>query len=183
MTITFKDDSDVIIYALEKIISFARERQHLFVASCIWWIASVIGLEQGLVNHIDNLRERKRLVPLEAESKEKDLNKVKSVIYEKAVSATSRDLAEDHRIRIDSPRIHPDRVCHVDCNGTLDHLDSVFKETEEFLQSSKLQRHKFDPLRRTRQGRTQKKKLTKGERKQLNRVIQKSPDSVRKFIQ
>jgi hypothetical protein len=64
MTITFENDSDVIVYALEKIIPFARENQFLFVANCVWWISEIIGLELGLVAHINNLEERKSLVPL-----------------------------------------------------------------------------------------------------------------------
>jgi hypothetical protein len=60
MTITFENDKDVIIYALEKIISFAREGQLLFVANCAWWIAGVTGLDSGLVTFIDNLEARKR---------------------------------------------------------------------------------------------------------------------------
>ena len=55
MILNFKNDSEVIIYALEKIISFARQNQYFFVASCVWWIASVTGLDSGLRKHIDNL--------------------------------------------------------------------------------------------------------------------------------
>ena len=55
MTITFDNDTDVIDYALEKIVSFARENQYLFVANCVWWIAGIIGLDNRLINHIDNL--------------------------------------------------------------------------------------------------------------------------------
>jgi hypothetical protein len=56
MTITFEHDSDVIVYALEKVISYARKTQQVFVAQCVWWLASIIGLEHGLVIHIDNQR-------------------------------------------------------------------------------------------------------------------------------
>jgi hypothetical protein len=77
MTITFESDSDVIVYALEKIISFARENQYLFVANCAWWISGVINLQQGLINHIDNLEARK------------------AVIYNRAISATPRDIARE----------------------------------------------------------------------------------------
>ena len=59
MTITFTNDSDIIVYALEKIISFARENQYFFVANCAWWFAGVIGLDEGLTIHIDNLVSRK----------------------------------------------------------------------------------------------------------------------------
>jgi hypothetical protein len=56
MTITFENDNDVIVYALEKIISYARRTQQIFVAQCVWWHASIIGLEQGINNYIDNLQ-------------------------------------------------------------------------------------------------------------------------------
>ena len=58
MPITFENDNDVIIYALEKVISYARRTQQIFVAQCVWWLASIIGLEQGLVNYIDNIQSR-----------------------------------------------------------------------------------------------------------------------------
>jgi hypothetical protein len=58
MTVSFENDNDVIIYALEKIISYARRTQQIFVAHCVWWLASIIGLEQGLVNYIDNIQSR-----------------------------------------------------------------------------------------------------------------------------
>jgi hypothetical protein len=58
MTITCEDDNDIIIYALERIVSSARKSQQIFVAQCVWWLVPVIGLEQGLVRHIDNLIRR-----------------------------------------------------------------------------------------------------------------------------
>jgi hypothetical protein len=54
MTLTFECDKDVIVYALEKIIVFAKENQYLFVANCVWWIAGVIGLDSSLTTFIDN---------------------------------------------------------------------------------------------------------------------------------
>jgi hypothetical protein len=75
MTITFENDSDVIVYALEKIISFARENQYLFVANCTWWIAGIIGLDSGLTIYIDRLVSQ---IP---------------VRQERAISATPRDIA------------------------------------------------------------------------------------------
>jgi hypothetical protein len=77
MTITFENDSDVIIYTLEKIILFARENQYLFVANCAWWIASTIGLDEGLVIHIDNLVNQNR------------------ISNRREVSATPRDIARE----------------------------------------------------------------------------------------
>jgi hypothetical protein len=58
MTITFESDKDVIVFALEKIISYARENRYIFLAQSVWWISSIIGLQQGLVVHIDNLKLR-----------------------------------------------------------------------------------------------------------------------------
>jgi hypothetical protein len=55
MTITLENDSDVIVYALEIKISFARENQYLFVVNCAWWIAGIIGFDSGLIALINNL--------------------------------------------------------------------------------------------------------------------------------
>jgi hypothetical protein len=80
MTITFENDSDVIVYALEKIISFARDNQYLFVANCAWWIAGVIGLESGLVTHIDNLEIRRRAHrPREISNTPRDIMRLESI--------------------------------------------------------------------------------------------------------
>jgi len=71
MPITFENDNDVIVYAFKKIISYARENQYIFLAQSIWWIASIIGLQQGLIIHIDNLTNRSNVTPaavLKAES-------------------------------------------------------------------------------------------------------------------
>jgi hypothetical protein len=53
MTFSFKNDNDIIVYALEKVVSYASRFQHVFLAQCVWWLASVIGLEQELVTFID----------------------------------------------------------------------------------------------------------------------------------
>jgi hypothetical protein len=58
MTITFGNDNNVIVYALETIISYARHNQYIFLAQSVWWISSIIGLQQGLVNDIDTLKAR-----------------------------------------------------------------------------------------------------------------------------
>jgi hypothetical protein len=58
MNMSVESNSDVIIYAPEKIISYARNNQHIFPAQSVWWIASVIGLQNRLITHIDNLQSR-----------------------------------------------------------------------------------------------------------------------------
>jgi len=61
MTITFENDNNVIVYALENILAYARSTQQIFVAQCIWWLASIRGLEQGLISYIDNVRTRTKI--------------------------------------------------------------------------------------------------------------------------
>ena len=58
MTITFETDNDVIVYALEKIISCAQDNHYIFVAQSVRWIASITALQQGLVIFTDNLDQR-----------------------------------------------------------------------------------------------------------------------------
>jgi len=58
MTITFENDKNIITYALEEILSHDRIKQSIFVAQSVWWISGIIGLQEGLVTHIDNLRIR-----------------------------------------------------------------------------------------------------------------------------
>jgi hypothetical protein len=111
MTITFESTNDVIIYALEKVIGYARTTQQIFVAQYVWWLASVIGLELELVIYIDMLQEREG-VSLEAQSTREDQripnqdqypqqvhpDRVSQISRGKSVSATPRDLTEDQRL-------------------------------------------------------------------------------------
>jgi len=56
MTSTFENDNDVMVYAIEKSISYATKNRYMFVAPSIWWIASVSGLTEGLVIYIEQLQ-------------------------------------------------------------------------------------------------------------------------------
>jgi hypothetical protein len=115
MTITFENESDVIIYSLEKIISFAREEHYFFVANCAWWIASIIGLESDLIIYIDRLATQipirqestvlaipraiiRRALPKQQQPRNESPNYTPSVSQkpgrqERAVSSTPRDIA------------------------------------------------------------------------------------------
>jgi hypothetical protein len=93
MTITFESDKDVIVYALEKIISYARENQYIFLAQSIWWISSIIGIQEGLVIHIDNLKARREVNPV------------------KEVCNTS-----DGSIPSSETIIHPSRIHQIQCS-------------------------------------------------------------------
>jgi len=144
MTITFENDSDVIIYALEKIISFARRNRHLFVANCVWWISGLIGLEFGLINYIDYLGENKPSVPLEDSSGKFYLDSDQQNLSGRAISSTPRDLTEDQ------------------C------FDIVLSKAEESLATSKgprntRQRNRINPLPQTK---NQLKKARKAKRLQ-----------------
>jgi len=110
MTITVENDNDVILYAFEKVISFRRRTQQISVAQCVWWLTRVIGLEEGLVIHIDNLRSRELLVVQEeshcpGERNQAYINVPAEIHPERAqqieivreVSTTRRDLSEVSR--------------------------------------------------------------------------------------
>jgi len=62
MTITFENDNDVIVYTFERIISYARKHQYIFVAQSVWWLASIVGSTEGLVIHIDNFNKRTNII-------------------------------------------------------------------------------------------------------------------------
>jgi hypothetical protein len=117
MTITFENDNDVIVHALEKVISYARRTQQIFVAQCVWWLASIIGLEQGLIIHIDNLQERTNIgrnqysenvdipgkdIEIVESSQDRSAkihpDRVPQIAKERAVSTVPRDLTEDQRL-------------------------------------------------------------------------------------
>jgi hypothetical protein len=87
MTVTFENDNDIIVYALEKIIAYARRTQQIFVAQCVWWLASIIGLEQGLANYIDTIQSRINVV----------VSSEKAPEARKSVSPVPRDNQEDQR--------------------------------------------------------------------------------------
>jgi len=135
MTITFDNDNDVVVYALERIISYARTHRYFFVTQCVWWLASSIGLEKGLVVHIDNLR-------------------IQSEVY----------LSPSDRATV-TARVHPERVSQIELSGLNDEdyiccdigesskaeseysntsqdqkYDQVFHNCEEFLRQFEIDR-------------------------------------------
>ena len=108
MPITFENDNDVIVYALERVIDYARRTQKIFVAHCVWWLASIIGLEPELIIDIDTLRDQGRVSPqiysTEGNQQVPDQNQCRQQVHpdrvsqvdkEKSVSTTRRDLTED----------------------------------------------------------------------------------------
>ena len=153
MTITFENDRDVIIYALEKIISYARNNQYIFLAQSVWWIASILELQEGLIIHINNLKEWSNIGRLE-------------IPCESAIPATTSVVEDDH--------IHPERIArllHTDSDYIDSELESnsttetnihneVIDNYEAFLEQSKQERKAIG--RRTRQvNRVVKRKINK----------------------
>jgi hypothetical protein len=61
MTVTLENENDVIVYTLEKIITYIKDNQYIFLVQRVWWIVSVLGLQAGLVIHIDNIRARSEI--------------------------------------------------------------------------------------------------------------------------
>jgi hypothetical protein len=171
MTITFENYHDVIVYALEKIISHTRRTQQIFVAQCVWRLASIIGLEQGLIIHIDNLNSRvETTVPSKSSPVNLATTSVKpfeNLRSERAVSDMPRDLQEDQRINSGSDLIHPDRRSQVETSN-LDISDvnlgspkqslplGITGSTKAFLRESRKERKKIlkrkDCLSTTRSG-------------------------------
>jgi len=168
MTITLKNDNDVIVYGLEKIISYARENQYIFLAQSIWWIASIIGLQQGLIIHIDNLKNRE------------------TVISDAASKATL--VAHIDCNQKDMGKVHPDRIGQIDNKGEISItprdlaedqcLDNILENAERILASSERARNQWqlnrdDPLPETKKqlGKNRKtKRLQKARNKaQSNR--------------
>jgi hypothetical protein len=185
MTITFENDNDVIVYALEMITYYARNNQYIFLAQSVWWISSIIGLQSELVTHIDNLRRRKvqnTEIGLENADKALRPDNEQKESCGRAVSNIPRDLQEEPRNKLDFPAVHLDRISQINNSAVTDSLDKVLEKAEEVPKQAQPLRKRFDPLQRTNQGKLLPRKLVKKEPKQLNRIIQESPDLVREFI-
>jgi len=165
MTITFESDSDVIVYALEKIISFARSNQLFFVASCVWWIASQVGLDSGLKTFIDNLEIRKRTNQTrEVSTKPRDIARSSSIDL-KQLQLEESIIQNRAHSDLQLQNIHPDRIERilgkesepaVPRDLTEDQrLDRILDSAERVIQDSckargQLQRKRNNPLRQTK---------------------------------
>jgi hypothetical protein len=138
MTINFENENDVIVFALEKIISFARNNHYILLAQSVSWISSIIGLQQGLIVHIDNIRKREiaskefSVVTSEERIAETDIRHTTIPVHpsrrlqvpkDREVSSTPRDLSEDQR------------------------LDQVLEDTETFLEESSRARNTWQQNR------------------------------------
>jgi hypothetical protein len=128
MSITFESDKDVIVYALEKIISYARENQYIFLAQSIWWISSILGLQEGLIIHIDNLKIRSKIT-------EKDLSSKATAESE----STNIHLSRVNRIQHSDPDYSDSEHESISTTETDIH-NEVINNCEAFLQQSQQER-------------------------------------------
>jgi len=186
MTLTFKNHNEVIVYALEKIIDYARKNQYIFVAQSVWWIASMIVLTEGLVIHIDNIRIRSK-------ADQVPTSEVKQIPSVKEVSATPRELQADLKNSNSTSYVHLDRISRINqdsdncrsenSDSELNQASRVIKETREFLNKSRKERKqlrgKQDQLSRIRSGKIPEKPLT---RKQENRLGAISKNTLVKYL-
>jgi len=173
MTITFEHENDIIVYALEKIICYTRDNHYIFVAQSVWWIASIIGLSEGLATHIDNLRIR-----FEASHfiLDEDQLSSKKNLPNKSLEHCDTEIQEGY--------IHPDRISQVGKNiedpeddnrqPELDRATLIIPRTNKFIgQSTKERqalRQKPCVLSRTRSGKVPVKPLTKKQRNRLQAI-------------
>jgi len=174
MTITFENENDVIVYALEKIICYARKNQYIFVAQSVWWIASIIGLTDGLVTHINNLRVRSETnrAPLEIEQLSSEIELASAL--------------QDHlNIDIEGSRVHPERIPQFDntvsdnhevesSEPELDRATSILQSAKRFIGKSQKERRALEQrpcvLSRMRSGKIPVKPLTKKQRNRLQAI-------------
>jgi len=164
VTVTFENDDQVLVYALEKIISFARHTHYIFLAESIWLISSIIGLHQELVIQIDKLKiwsevpsrsvERSSVVGKVIPQTSNITSQAKISQRVRGVSAMPRDIQEESRSNIILWNIHQHRISQVH-NTTYEldsdnsqpcdssqllrdskHLPQLIKDSEEFVQYS-----------------------------------------------
>jgi len=166
MTLTFENNNDVIVYSLEKIISFARENQFIFVAQCVWWLASVIGLSQGLVIHIDNLRRRESLVHPGNNQQE---------LPERVVRPTSKDLAEE--LRLDQELASIER----EVQDSIRDRAIVRQDQRNPLPTTKKQRRKAKKIERRQQG-IRKQEAARNQRLRKSRAVTIQNCSKEKYL-
>jgi hypothetical protein len=181
MTITFKNDNNVIVYALNKVISYARRNQQTFMARCVWWLASVIGLEQGLVIYINSLRERSDDSMMEAQRPATSWDE--RIQDKKVASCMPEDGRKDSRPGFRGNLIHSDRINHVFPDISDLEFDTseqnlrpgIIQTTEQFLQKSKKERKAFNKQKQVDQSSRIKsgkivKPLSKGQQKYIQSI-------------
>jgi len=195
MTSTFENDNVVIVYTLEKIISCAKDSQYIFLAQSVWWISSMIGLQQGLIIHINNLPIRSEIrsqgggISLAREAPPQARERCPSGdvnVHGREVSVIPWDIQEDPRSSIASDNIHPDRIFQVNTTHNASDLEDIDLEPEQLPQIGESaeqfiwrfwkerkafnKQKRIDALSRTRSGKVIAKPLSKKQRNYLQPI-------------
>jgi hypothetical protein len=57
MSITFKNEADIVLWVLARLIKNFHSKLYWFEAQCVWWLSALIGLSPALVFYLkhDNL--------------------------------------------------------------------------------------------------------------------------------
>jgi len=195
MTISFENDNVIIVYALQKIISYATDNQCIFLAQSVWWVSSIIELQQGLIVHINNLQIRSEIHSQEGgislarkappQARERS-HSVYTNVHQRELSETPRDIQEDPRSSIISDNIHPNGMIQVntthnasdqeDIESVPERLPQMVESTEKFIWRSRKERTAFnkpkriDALSHTRSGKVIAKPLSKKQRNYLQSI-------------
>jgi len=54
MSITFEHEADVLLWVFGRLINIFREKQYLFAAQCVWWLAALVRLQPALAYYFDH---------------------------------------------------------------------------------------------------------------------------------
>jgi hypothetical protein len=188
VTITFANDNNIILYPYVLIISYTRDNEYIFLAQTIWWTASIIGLQQGLVMHIDNLRKRSEAMVRGAAPQAQDtINQCDNSQQGEEKSATPYNIRGDSRLHNELGHIHPDRISQAQStihnisdlqlsNSLIDQSSQIIKQAEliiqKFQKDQKWLTNWKDPMSRTRSWQILAKPLFKNQRNYLQSIPQ-----------
>jgi hypothetical protein len=177
------NDNDVIVYTLEKILSYSRDKLYMFLAQSISWIASIIGLHEKLVIHIDNRKKQSEATLRGATPQAKaTINHHDKSQQGEEKSATLHNSQGDSRLHNELGHIHPDRISQTQStihnisdlqisDSSIDQSAHIITQAELFIQKSRKDGKRLtsrnDPLSRTRSGKLLAKPLSKKQRNYL----------------
>jgi hypothetical protein len=202
MTITFENDNDVIVYALERIIVYARRTQQIFVAQYNIQSRNLRevtttprDIQEGLRNReTSNIVHPGREVSTTPRDIQEDLRNratLDNVHPGREVSTTPRDTQEDLRNRATLNNVYPSRQAQVqDSDDILSSSDiaeirqeETAKETEKFIALSRKERKEFIKQKQSnllinRSGRSIKP-ITKKQRNYLQSI---SKDTIAEYL-
>ena len=147
------------------IISYAWQHQKIFVAQSVWCLASIIGLEQGLVIHINNLKRRSDIVLREPTPQPTStMNQIEMCRCREEISTKPRDSQKGSReLSHINQNEYPRLIIRYTTLATYSWVNpywisilKFFECTEQFIQESRKARKqlkkKTNPLSGTRSG-------------------------------